>query len=170
MYRIHSNSTLRISFLLRASWTSVVSSCIIILFASRPPASFLLLHLWSWSLLWGGTSLFQQTSSQPSRLETLRPAHCEQTSAFVSGRVSLVVKDSTATLQWNSKCQHPLHRPVHSSGQYHPNSDQPHIHNQCCTRTKCCHCSGYNQQAWSEWNQAEAVLLHPWKLLLDIWR
>jgi len=60
----------------------------------RPPASFLLLHLWSWSLLWGGTSLFQQTSSQPSRLETLRPAHCEQTSTFVSGRVSLVVKDS----------------------------------------------------------------------------
>jgi len=81
-------------FLLRSSWTSVVSSCIIILFASRPPASFLLLQLWSWSLLWGGMSLFQQTSSQPSRLETLRPAHCEQTSTFVSGRVSLVVKDS----------------------------------------------------------------------------
>ena len=90
----HSNSTLRISFLLRASWTSVKSSCIIILFASRPPASFLLLHLWSWLLLWGGMSLFQQTSSQPSRLETLRPAHCEQTSTFISGQVSLVIKDS----------------------------------------------------------------------------
>ena len=52
------------SFLLRASWTSVVSSCIVYpirIQTPKPPASILLLHLWSWSLLWGGTSLIQQT-------------------------------------------------------------------------------------------------------------
>ena len=37
---------------------------------------------------------FNKPSSQPSRLETLMPARREQMSTFVSGRVSLVVKDS----------------------------------------------------------------------------
>jgi len=37
---------------------------------------------------------FNKPSSQPSRLETLRPARHEQLSTFISGRVSLVVKVS----------------------------------------------------------------------------
>ena len=37
---------------------------------------------------------FNKPSSQPSRLETLRPVRREQMSTFISGQVSLVVKDS----------------------------------------------------------------------------
>jgi len=37
---------------------------------------------------------FNKPSSQPSQLETLRPVCREQMSTFISGRVSLVVKDS----------------------------------------------------------------------------
>jgi len=42
----------------------------------------------------GDRPSFNKPSGQPSRLETLRPARRELTSTFVSGRVSLVVKDS----------------------------------------------------------------------------
>jgi len=97
IYQIHSNSTLRISFLLQASWTSVVSSCIIILFASRPPDPKLPFYYYTSDhdrYYERECPSFNKPSSQPSQLETLRPAHHEQTCTFVSGWVSLVVKDS----------------------------------------------------------------------------